>query len=408
MSYKLQKKIFRALAIVVLATTYGGTYILSKLNDRRRKTKRQSGKILVIGTFHNPNWFHSHIEPLCRCGIQEVILVCDQPMDYKEKLRFACPPRLLAILFSRAGAKFIWAMLYGIRYRPDLYMGYHIFPAALSALAVARILNRPACYQVTSGPLEIEGGGWHAENRLLSALGHPSPTIEKIALKAICEFNLIIVRGTGAKKYLRDKGYNRHLAIITGSAAIPMTYLSYNLRDIDIIFIGRLTECKRPEQFVTIIGQLVKLKPSLKTVIVGDGPDEKKLTCQIRKDKLQNNIQLLGKRKDVETLLSHSKIFVLTSRSEGLSIAMIEAMISGVVPVVADVGDLKDLVQDGINGYVVDGDDIATFTSRILKLLNEPDLWEHFSLQAIQTAKTYSSVYAISKKWQEEFNNLMK
>jgi glycosyltransferase involved in cell wall biosynthesis len=309
---------------------------------------------------------------------------------------------------SRAIAKFLWAIFYGIRYQPDLYMGYHIFPAALSALAVARILNRPACYQVTSGQTELEEGGWQAENRLLGALGGPSATIGKMASAVVSEFDLVVVRGSGAKAYIRAIGYKRQLAIITGSADIPIDFLTHAKRDIDVVFVGRLTACKQPERFVSVMREIAQFRTTLKAVMIGDGPNEKELKSQIARASLQGNVKLLGKRKDVAAMLARSKVFVLTSRSEGLSIAMIEAMMSGVVPVVADVGDLKDFIQNGTNGYLITGDDIATFTRHIVSLLDDPVLWQKCSKKAIRTVKSCSSIDAISSKWRDEFNTLME
>ena len=71
----------------------------------------------------------------------------------------------------------------------------------------------------------------------------------------------------------------------------------------------------------------------------------------------------------MESILIRSKIFVLTSRTEGLSIAMAEAMASGVVPVVANVGDLADLVVDGVTGFLVTLDNVPEFVQRAALLL---------------------------------------
>jgi L-malate glycosyltransferase len=405
---KVRSYIRCTLAQSILYFSYAVVARFSRYTDRRGKYAQSSGKILVIGTFHNPNWFHSHIEPLCQCGVQEVILVCDKPMEPKKRLRFACPPRFLSHCISRAGAKFLWTIFYGMRHRPDLYMGYHIFPGALSALVVARIFNRPACYQVTSGPTELEGGGWLAENRLLAALQTPSSRIEKQVNRLVAEYDLVIVRGSKAKKYIRDIGYNRQLAIITGSAAAPITIKRFDERDIDVIFVGRLADTKRPDRFVSIIKMVKKQKEDVGAKIVGDGPNGKELESQITADCLNHNLELLGQRKDVPELLGRSKIFVLTSRSEGLSIAMIEAMMAGVVPVVADVGDLRDLVDDGINGFVIDGDDLATFSLRVARLLEDRDLWLRCSKSALESATAYSSLNVVAGKWREQFEVLLE
>src|SRR3990170_8877786 len=156
---KLKYAVMRMTAIIVLSISYTITVLLSKILKRTKMRKRISNRILVIATFHNPNWFYSHIEPLALSGIREVVLVCDHPIGRINGVRYYCPSKLLSAIFSRAGAKFLWAIICGFKYKPDLYIGYHIFPAGISALIIARIFNRPACYQVTSGPLELEGGG---------------------------------------------------------------------------------------------------------------------------------------------------------------------------------------------------------------------------------------------------------
>jgi len=149
----------RILATAGVTATYAVTRWVSRRFARAR-AGRPTGCIVVIGTFHNPNWFHSHIRPLARSGVGTVVLICDEPVDSIRGVRVHCPPRLLQVLVTRAGAKLVWAVLCGWRYRPDLYMVYHIFPCALIALFVARLFGRPASYQVTSGVLELEGGGW--------------------------------------------------------------------------------------------------------------------------------------------------------------------------------------------------------------------------------------------------------
>jgi len=86
-------------------------------------------------------------------------------------------------------------------------------------------------------------------------------------------------------------------------------------------------------------------------------------------------------------------------RWEGLSIAMLEAMAAGAVPVVADVGDLKDRIDDGVNGFVVEQDDIAGFAERILRLLDDEDTWRRCSSRAVSSAIEHSGVDAVARQW---------
>ncbi len=403
----------RVAAVAVLGAVYGTTTLLSRSCNRRGQGPWQrSGCILAIGTFHNPNWLHSHIRPLVRSGIDEVVLVCDEevramiaaPMN---KVQFECPPRWLSALLSRAVAKFIWAVRCAFRYRPDLYMGYHIFPGAVTALVVARLFNRPACYQDTSGPLELEGGGWHAENRMLTALQWPSAYVERLASAVVREFDSVVVRGSGAEAYIGETGYRGSLAVITGSVEPPGAWRDFSQRTIDLAFVGRLTEYKKPERFIAVAAAVAKALPGKRAVLVGDGPHVEALKSLVHELGIESTVEFLGKRADVNDLLAMTRVFVLTSRWEGLSIAMLEAMAAGAVPVIANVGDLADLIENEVNGFIVAQDDIAAYSREAIRLLSSEDLWRRCSRRAVRSALASSGSDAIAKRWEQHLRGVI-
>jgi glycosyltransferase involved in cell wall biosynthesis len=402
---KVRHELLRAGSIALLGLVYAAAWLICRCLDRRGQgATRYSRCILAIGTFYNPNWIQSHIRPLARAGVGSVVLVCDsevramatEPMD---KVRFECPPSWMNAALTRAGAKFVWSLRCALRYRPDLYMGYHIFPAAVSALVIARLFNRPACYQDTSGPLELEGGGWHAENPLLAALQRPSRLIERAAAAVVREFDSVVVRGSGAEAYIRRTGYRGSMATITGSVEPAGRWRGFDSRPIDIVFVGRLCEYKRPDRFVAAIAEVVKTLPAVRAVMIGDGPDAAALKAQADALGIASNVQFLGKRADVDRLVAQSRVFLLTSRWEGLSIAMIEAMAAGAVPVVADVGDLADLVQNGSTGFIVAPDDIAGYARGCVQALSSEPAWSALSRQATRASLARSGINAIARGW---------
>ena len=392
-------------AIAILGALYGGAWLLCRaLNRRGQGASGRSGCILAIGTFYNPNWIKAHIWPLARSGIGEVILVCDSEVSAMAaapipQVRFECPPFWMSAVLTRAGAKFVWSLRCALRYRPDLYMGYHIFPGAVSALMIARLANRPACYQDTSGPLELEGGGWHAENPLLAALQRPSRLIERAAAAVVREFDSVVVRGSGAEAYIRRIGYTGSMATITGSVEPAGEWRDFASRTIDIVFVARLTEYKRPDRFIAALAEVAKAHPEVRAAMIGDGPDAPALKAQAQALGIASNLEFLGKRSDVDQLLARSRVFLLTSRWEGLSIAMLEAMAAGAVPVVADVGDLADLVENGSTGFVVAPDDIAGYARGCLRALSSEAAWTVLSRQAASSSLARSGIDAIARRW---------
>jgi glycosyltransferase involved in cell wall biosynthesis len=294
----------------------------------------------------------------------------------------------------------------GLRYRPDLYMGYHIAPGACSALVAGKLFGRPSCYQMTAGPVEIIGGGFEAIESVGGSLGHPSKLIETMALAVVKLFDLIVVRGSRAKEYIEAQDIKGSVAIITGSVN-GCLQLPQNDREIHLIFVGRLAPIKQVHQFIAIVDAIGRIMPNVRAAIVGDGPLMANMKAKAGRLGLTDNIEFLGRRKDVKATLDCSKIFVLTSKFEGLSIAMVEAMAAGTVPVVADVGELGDLVIDGVNGYLVEPNRIDEYAKKIITLLQDPALWEKYSLRAIEAARIHCDVAVISKKWQQNLRDVI-
>jgi glycosyltransferase involved in cell wall biosynthesis len=110
----------------------------------------------------------------------------------------------------------------------------------------------------------------------------------------------------------------------------------------------------------------------LRFCIVGGGPDEKALRGVIGQQRMDRHITLVGPREDAQTLLPGFDIFVLTSRAEGLPNTVMEAMAAGLPCICTDVGGCRELVSDGVTGYLVPSDDERALAKRILDLVANP------------------------------------
>ncbi len=394
-------------AYILLVSVYGSAWlvaVLAALIPRRRW--KPTGRIAVTGTFFNPNWYLSHITPLARSGVKELILVVDEPQLPIEKVRFVCWPGWVSKLLSRQVARLIWMLAAGIRYRPDLYMGYHLGPGACTALIAGKIMGRPTCYQMTGGPVEIIGGGVDSVDSIGGILGRPSKLIEKMALKVVRQFELVVVRGNKAKEFLAARNIKDTVTIITGSVNGSLQS-NQNNRTIHLVFVGRLSPIKQVHQFIEIVSAITHTMPDIRAVVVGDGPLLEDMRKYAQKLGLGKNIEFLGKRKDVETILKNSRFFVLTSKTEGLSIAMAEAMAAGVVPIVADVGELGDLVSNDVNGYLIEPNNIDEYVRKIMTVLQNDSLWAQYSLKAIEAAKKLCGLEVVTGKWQRNIQDVV-
>ena len=396
----------RPLRTIILSMLARGTltlvYALTVLVCRVTPASRRWGaglpaRIAVTGTFYNPGWFQAHMAPLIRSGVREVTVVSDRPLQELAGVCFSCPPPWLRHLTGRAVAKFVWLLVVAIRHRPDVFIGYHIFPGAVTALIAARLFKRPACYQMTGGPLEVLGGGWHAENPVMGALASPSPLIERLAIAVIRRFDLVVVRGSKAKAFLMDRGVDR-VAVITGSVITPID-VPAPAREYDLLFVGRLAAIKQPLQFVDTVARVRRRRPAVRAAVVGNGPLLDAARERAALLGIGESIEFLGHSDDIGGILARARLFILTSRSEGLSIAMAEAMAAGVVPIVADVGDLSDFVVDGVTGFLVTPNDVDEFSRRAALLLENEELWARQSQAAAAAAGQHAGLEAVTRKW---------
>ena len=117
------------------------------------------------------------------------------------------------------------------------------------------------------------------------------------------------------------------------------------LPEFDLIVTCRLVPVKRIDLFLRAVHCLVSDLPNVRAVIVGEGPLREALEGQARELGIEKNVTFVGQQAAVEDWLRRSRIFVLTSDSEGLSLSLMEAMMSGLPAVVSAVGDLGDLVD---------------------------------------------------------------
>lgn|GEM_PF-392373 len=400
------RRIRGAFAFLALVMIYSGVLVIARIaRGHRRVRSRKTGdpgsrcrRIIVTGTFYHSGWFGSHILPLSRAAVDEIIVVCDEPQMAVPKVRYCCPPRWAARLLGRALSKTMWMVAIGSRYPADIFMGYHIFPGALSALLAASLHGKASCYQSTGGPIEVLGGGVNTENRFLSSLPGPSRHLESLALRVAGRFDCIVVRGHRAMRFFAERGRNGNVVIIPGSID-PDRFEWQDARDYDLVFVGRLTEIKQPLRFIDVIAAVRKSIPSVRAAVVGDGPLMAKTQRYAARLGVTECIDFLGERNDVERIVTRSRIVVLTSRSEGLSIAMAESMAAGAVPVVADVGELSDVVRDGENGFLVKPQCPREYADRIVSLLDDPDRWLRFARAARKAARGYCGVASVAARW---------
>lgn len=132
--------------------------------------------------------------------------------------------------------------------------------------------------------------------------------------------------------------------------------------------------------------------PDALFVLVGSGPLEGELKDRSRRLGIEEKVLFAGQQKEVASYLASFDVGVLPSLSEGLSNAILEYMAAGLPVVATGVGGNKELVDDGVTGFLVRPRDSAVLANGILKLIEDNDLRVRMGEAALAKAQSEFSV----------------
>jgi len=144
-----------------------------------------------------------------------------------------------------------------------------------------------------------------------------------------------------------------------------------------LIHFGRIASNKKIDKILHAVKILKKSIPDVKFFVVGaDWGELKKLKELANKLGIKKNVIFTGEvnEKKLYQIMSKSDLFVLASEYEGFGISVIEAMAAGLPAVVNDIETMKELVQNGKNGFRIDFNDYDCVAKTILRLLKDKSL----------------------------------
>jgi glycosyltransferase involved in cell wall biosynthesis len=187
----------------------------------------------------------------------------------------------------------------------------------------------------------------------------------KVARTGIARDRLHVIHNSVDPARFRDGGAAGR-AILEGLFASPRSAI--------IAGIGRQSPEKGFDQLVDAARLLVRDDDRVGIVLVGDGPDRPMLEALVRASKLESNVVFAGFRTDVDRLLPGADILAQASHTEGLPNVVLEASAAGLAVVATDVGGTSEIIEDGVNGFLVPVADPPALARRLLDLVRSPEL----------------------------------
>jgi glycosyltransferase involved in cell wall biosynthesis len=170
---------------------------------------------------------------------------------------------------------------------------------------------------------------------------------------------------------------------------------------------GRLSREKGFDQLVAAAGIVCNQMPEVAFVIFGDGPLREQLATQISAQNLQKRFVLAGFRSDVERFLPHLDLAVLSSHTEGMPVAVLEAMAARLPVVATAVGGTPEAIEDGVSGFLVAPRDPEALARRIMEVLSDEGKRLQMGCMGRQRVEREFTFAAQARHFQRLFQKLL-
>ena len=154
-----------------------------------------------------------------------------------------------------------------------------------------------------------------------------------------------------------------------------------------IVSVGELNRNKNHQAIIRAISGITGFRPYY--LLCGEGPERKRLEKLCENAGIRNRVIFLGFRSDIAEILKCSDCFAFPSRREGLGVAALEAMASGLPLITSGATGISEYSEDGKTGFVCEPDDVSGFSRAILRLMQDGKLREQMGRHNQQAAEKF-------------------
>jgi glycosyltransferase involved in cell wall biosynthesis len=211
-----------------------------------------------------------------------------------------------------------------------------------------------------------------------------SPRRRQAYFRSIAQVDRLIAVSAGLRRTYERIGVPAELLTTVANGIAPLNHrmpreearraMGLDPEQPVVLTVGRLTHMKAQWQLVDVVPDLVSRFPGLVIMLLGDGPLREVLAKQAAGLGMAHVVRFPGHRPDARQLLAAADVFLLSSRYEGMPLAVLEAMEAGLPVVATRVVGNEDVVVDGVTGTLVPFGRPAALGAALAALLDDPGL----------------------------------
>jgi len=195
-----------------------------------------------------------------------------------------------------------------------------------------------------------------------------------------------VVFQTKYQSKVYEKTCKKNSVIIGNPIAAPV-YEGEHIKK-DIVCVGKLMDQKNHPMMIRAFARLANEFPDKQVFIYGDGPKHNELQELINELRMSDRIHLCGNTDKIFDVLHEYQYFVMCSNYEGMSNALLEAMISGMVCVTTNWNGVEEIVTDGVNGYLIPVGNEDCLVRELRIVFNSYN--ERLTREAIESARQFT------------------
>jgi glycosyltransferase involved in cell wall biosynthesis len=221
-----------------------------------------------------------------------------------------------------------------------------------------------------------------------------------------------------AKKVVAVSEHTRQLALRHYPVNVQVIHNGADVRSLSpsniklnkpprLVFAGRFMPQKNPFAIIQILAQLKDL--DWKCSMLGDGPLFEDVKREIQKAGMGERFDLSGwvTPEVVLSRFSESDILFMPSLSEGLPVVGVQALAAGLAIAASDIGGFLDLVDNGVNGYLIDVRDVPGFTRALREMISNPEVLFRFREASVKKSHQFD-IQKIVDQYQSVLREVVK
>lgn len=276
---------------------------------------------------------------------------------------------------------------------------------ALAPLSILRdaLLTRTTKFANSKILLHLHGGRFFTEN-------FTNNFFQRLTEKMLRRADVILVLSESEKHFIEKKWKNLDVKVLENAVSIEDFKKTKSKSDEKtIVFLGRLHEDKGLKEIIETCRILKNEGFNFYFRCFGKGETKEFFVAEMSKvlgEKFFYGGVISGAEKQKE--LAESDIFLLPSRYEGLPVAMLEAMAANCVPVVSKVGSIGAVIEDNVNGFLIEPQNVSQIADKLKLVLNDEIMLENLKKNARKTVEERFNLRDYIEKLEQIYEEILK